>query len=167
MRQYFHLLPVALTALALTGCVQDKPAPRLDSTDRNERIEAVHDAQNRYGVPAKPPESKPAKPPAPVIIPSTRLSNAPPANIDPALVGRWKGSWIRCEDYQFAADGTYTCDTLPYTFKGTWTVPSPGTLVCRYTLFGLPNSEGFTYRIKGDTLELNHGSCSTTYTKVR
>lgn len=56
MNRYFSLLPLAVLALTLTGCVEDKPAPRLGSPDRNERIEAVRQAQNQYG--ARTPDGK-------------------------------------------------------------------------------------------------------------
>jgi hypothetical protein len=165
MKRFVAVLTVTLTILALPGCVNDKPAPRLDSPDRTERIEAVRQARNRYGTraPAAPTVSEPAKTPAPVITPPTLLSNG----IDPALVGLWKGSWVRCEDYQFAADGTYTCDTLLYTFKGTWIVQPPDTLACRYSVFGSYFNQHFKYRIKGDTLELYDGFTWFAYTKAR
>ena len=163
MNRTRSILIHAVTLLAATGCVEDKPAPRLSSPDRSERVEAVKVARNKYGAraPAAPTVSKPAKPPAPVIIPST-LS---PKDIDLALVGRWTGSWLRCSDYQFAADGTYTNDTLLYTFKGTWTTPYPGTLVCRYSVFGAYDFRQYTYRVKGDTLELDNGLDRFAYTK--
>ncbi len=49
MNRWFSLLPLALIGLALAGCVDSTPAPRLSSPDRNERIEAVRQAQSKYG----------------------------------------------------------------------------------------------------------------------
>lgn len=79
MKLTISLLPIALIVLMLAGCVEDKPAPRLDSSDHNERIEAVHDAQNRYGVRVKPAENKAA------VLPEFRLDDANSLPID----GRW------------------------------------------------------------------------------
>ena len=168
MKRTILLLTIVLISLTLTGCVENKPSPRLESPDRRERIEAVKVVRKKYGTrtPTTPTVNKPAKPPGPVLIPSTLLSNGQPANIDLALVDRWNGSWTSCESYQFAADGTYTNDTLLYTFKGTWIVPSPGTLACRYSAFGTYSFEHFTYRIKGDTLELDTRFNRFTYTRA-
>jgi hypothetical protein len=52
------ILTTTLTVPALPGCVEDKPAPRLASPDRNERIEAVRNAQTQYG--ASPAPATPA-----------------------------------------------------------------------------------------------------------
>jgi hypothetical protein len=60
MKRISSLLPLALVALALLGCVEDKPAPRLSSPDRDERIEAVRKAQNNYGT--RPPAGKGQQP---------------------------------------------------------------------------------------------------------
>jgi hypothetical protein len=58
MKRSSTMLPVALSFLALTGCVEDKAALLLASSDRNERIEAVRTAQNQYG--ASPAPDQPA-----------------------------------------------------------------------------------------------------------
>jgi hypothetical protein len=60
MKRCLSLLPLALIALALTGCVEDKPTPQLSSPDRNERIEAVREAQTKYG--ARTPAGKGQEP---------------------------------------------------------------------------------------------------------
>jgi hypothetical protein len=86
MKRFAAVLIVTLTILALPGCVQDKPAPRLDSPHRNERIEAVRQAQNKYGVPAKPAENKPAQPPpVSAVMQVPRLDDVIHLPID----GRW------------------------------------------------------------------------------
>lgn len=54
MKRCFCILPLAFGALTLTGCVEEKAKPRLDSPVRSERIDAVRKAQNEYGaVPAQ------------------------------------------------------------------------------------------------------------------
>ena len=170
MKRTILLLTIALISLTLTGCVENKPSPRLDSPDRNERIEAVKVARKKYGTrtPTAPTVNKPAKPPAPVLIPSTLLSSGQPANIDLALVGRWNGPWTSCESYQFAADGTYTNDTLPLHVQGHLDHPVPRYVLYAATqLFGTYALRASTYRIKGDTLELDTRFNRSTYTKAR
>ncbi len=60
MKRYFSLVPLALVVLALTGCVESTPAPQLGSPDRNERIKAVREAQDKYG--ARPQAGKGQQP---------------------------------------------------------------------------------------------------------
>jgi hypothetical protein len=52
MKRFAVILMVTLTTLALTGCVQDKPAPQLGSP---ERIEAGRQAAPEEFQPAQPP----------------------------------------------------------------------------------------------------------------
>jgi hypothetical protein len=52
MKRFAAILMLTLTALALPGCVQDKPAPQLDSS---ERIEAGRQAAPAENQPAQPP----------------------------------------------------------------------------------------------------------------
>jgi hypothetical protein len=52
MKRFAAILLVTLTTLTLPGCVQDKPAPRLDSS---ERIEAGRQAAPEEFQPAQPP----------------------------------------------------------------------------------------------------------------
>ena len=56
MKRFLFLLTLVLIALALTGCVENKPAPRLHSPDRNERLDAVRETQKKYG--AHTPDGK-------------------------------------------------------------------------------------------------------------
>jgi hypothetical protein len=54
MKRYYSILPLALIVLALTGCRESRSGPQLTSPDRTERVEAVRDAQNRYGASPAP-----------------------------------------------------------------------------------------------------------------
>jgi hypothetical protein len=49
MKSLTFLLPILGGCLLLTGCVEDKPAPRLNSLDRNERLAAIRNSQDHYG----------------------------------------------------------------------------------------------------------------------
>ena len=55
MKPTLSLLTIALIALMLTGCVENKPAPQLDSPDRSERIAAVKVARRQICAPRAPP----------------------------------------------------------------------------------------------------------------
>ncbi|MGH7171806.1 MAG: hypothetical protein ACRELG_16130, partial [Gemmataceae bacterium] len=83
--------PIALIVLMLTGCAGDKPAPRLDSPDRSERIEAVKVAGDTYAAPApaSPAVDKPAESPAPVITPAPLILGGLPNRDDRAIAGYW------------------------------------------------------------------------------
>ena len=170
MKTTTFLLLIALIALTMAGCVEDKPAPRLDSPDRNERLKAVREARNKYGTPAPPPApaTDPAQTPKTAMLPAQPLSGDVPVADRQAIVGRWNHPWGGGVYCQFAADGTYTENTLLFTFKGTWSLPSPGTILCRFLgFFGTYEVQQYKYRLHGDTLELDSGFGWVAYVKAR
>src|SRR5262245_28087483 len=119
MKRCFSLLPIAVSVLALTGCVEDKPAPQLTSPDRNERIEAVRNAQNHYGARPAVSVSAPIE-----TVPSTQNQYAtrPAVNVSmPAEV-------VRFADGQYFWSTNLATDQLPQIeiqrpIVGRWNLP--------------------------------------------
>jgi hypothetical protein len=90
MNNIISLLLIALIVLAMSGCVEDKPPARLDSPNRNERIDAIREAQNKYGRAVPPPTvSEPADTPFSVITVPQISSGEPSAGDRQAIVGHW------------------------------------------------------------------------------
>jgi hypothetical protein len=156
MKRSFSLLPLALTILALTGCVHDKPAPRLDSGDRNERIEAVRQTQNKYGARSTPTENLSPTAGGVAVVPAAYVSDPAPVEDRQALVGRWNHPWSDVAYFRFAADGTYRQSGLLGSIDGTYRFLPNGVLELNSsgTFFG-PNVAEVKYRLSGDTLELH------------
>lgn len=167
MKTNRFFLPLALMALALMGCVQDKPAPRLDSTDRNERIEAVRHAQTKYGARADPPDNQPSPAAVPAILPAPQGSGDAPVGDGGALVGHWNHLWGDFSFVQFAADGSFKRVALLGTSEGTWRLSSPGTIEVNYpAFFNGRNIVEIKYRLNGDRLELDEGFGWCPFTKA-
>jgi hypothetical protein len=177
MKRFAAILMVILTTLALSGCVQDKPAPRLDSSDRTERIEAVRQAKNKYGVHAAPVENKPAQPlPAPAVLPAVlpvlRFDDGP-AGDRQAIVGRWHLRGDMGDEYfQFEANGTFKEEDVINTTRGNWRLLSPDTIelsAIKYSnpiFFFNPTVLKWKYRLDGHKLLLWPGGGWALYTKV-
>jgi hypothetical protein len=134
MRRHSCILPIALSALALTGCVESKPAPRLSSPDRYERIEAVRTALGQYG-------ARPAAPPVPAAEQS-------------AIVGRWNHPWGTAAYYQFNADGTARRVTLLTSDEGTYRFQSKDVIEFNFPRARVAPHEEVSFHLRGDTLEL-------------
>jgi hypothetical protein len=148
--------------LALPGCVQDKPAPRLDSSDRNERIEAVRHAQNRYGVPAQPAENIPAQlPPLTFVLPVVSLSDIALTGEKLRIAGRWH-RWGKKDVYfQFNADGAFEDVTELNTTTGRWrfvfgdTIELSALKYSNLLLFWAPSCLNLEYRLQDNELWVN------------
>jgi hypothetical protein len=181
MKRFVAMLTVTLTILALPGCVNDKPAPRLDSPDRTERIKAVRQARNRYGVPAKPAENKPAQPPPipAVIMPAILPVPSPLAFGDPlaadrnAIVGRWHLRGDMGDEYcQFEANGTFKEEDVINTIRGNWRLLSPDTIelsALKYSnpiFFFNPTVLKWKYRVESQKLVLRSEDGWALYSKV-
>jgi hypothetical protein len=169
MKRFATVLTVTLIILALPGCVQDKPAPRLDSSDRTERIEAVRQAQNRYGRRAAPAENQPAQPPpVPAVQPMPSLLAIALAGDNVPIVGRWNHSWTDSSYVQFNADGTFKWVALLRTAQGTWRLLSADTVEMDFPgiFYGRTVVE-IKYRLNGNTLELDEGLGPSPFTKAR
>jgi hypothetical protein len=147
MKTYLFFLP--LTTLALTGCVQDKPAPQLSSPNRHERIEAVRNAHNQFG--AQPAADRPV-----------------PAIDKKTLVGRWNHPWTNLTYVRFAADGTYHENTLLTSTDGTYRLLPNGRMEVSFPgTFSGRNVVEQQYRLNGDTLEIQVFGAWIAYTKAK
>jgi hypothetical protein len=145
MKRYLTLLSLAVSALTVTGCIEDKPAPRLTSPDRQERIAAVQHAAEQYGAREQPkPETATTSPaPAPVIpLPAAGQEAVAGSDI---IAGRWvvdsytiDGFWISDERkllahvktgtlWKLHADGTG--EILGYKQRWTYDLQK-----CRFTI---------------------------------
>ena len=168
MQRNLSKLAVAITILALTGCVEDKPAPRPDSACRGALIGAAHAVNNGYAAPAPaaPTVNKPAEPPCQRCTPAPIISGGQPARDDPAIAGTWT---LQADDLVyfriFNADGT--CKEAAaivgpagklffiYHTEGTYRL-LPGNEIEVTVLTG-PNERKvgkIKYRLTGDMLEL-------------
>ena len=173
MTRTMSFLAIALT---LTGCVEDKPAPRLSSPNRSERIEAVKVARDKYGTraPASPAVNIPAETPSQGFMLPPNLFRLQPAGDDQAIVGSWNHSTRKHLDYfQFAANGTFKEVAELNTTKGNWCLLSADTIqfsALHYSNPAIPSSVTvmeFKYRLDGDSLWLKgvHGG-GTHYTRA-
>ena len=148
MKRYVSLLPFALIALALPGCVESKPVPQLASPNRHERIAAVRHAQNQYG--ARPAADRPV--------------TAPDAA---ALVGRWNNPWTDAAYYQLNADGTAKRVTLLTSDDGTYRFLSDDALEFNFPDALAARHEQVSFRLRGDTLELYMAGAWVAYKKAK
>jgi hypothetical protein len=161
MKTYAILLSLAVSLLTLPGCVEDKPAPRLTSPDREERLEAVRAAQNQYG--AQPAAADPNTPSRHDAEPAGELRSSPLitkpmegalSETPPSIVGRWNLPWRPWAHSQFNADGTFHMETLTDSANGTYRLLPEGVLQLTMRRNSVPKVIETKYRFNDDRLEL-------------
>ncbi|MGH7171805.1 MAG: hypothetical protein ACRELG_16125 [Gemmataceae bacterium] len=140
MKRPLSLLPIALIAVTLTGCVEDKSGPSVSSHNPRERRQAVRQAQEKWG--ARQREKT--------------------ANQE-AIIGCWNHPWTNTTYMLFNADGTFKRVSLLITTKGTYRLLSNDVIEMDYQ--GILGRWEFKYRLVGDTLEIKDGNFIT-YTRA-
>ena len=144
--KWTHSLPsvaLALTlALAAGGCAPPPPPPNLSSSNRNERLQAVRQVQEKWGA------TKPSK----------------TAN-EQTIVGRWNHPWFDSVYLLFNADGTYRRTySIRSDDQGTYCLLSDDILELNCP--GFLGRWEYKYRLVGDTLEIKLGRF-VTYTRAK
>ncbi len=164
MPQTKTILLFTLILLTLAGCVEDKPAPRLDGPERNERIDANKEVRKGFGADA------PAAPFAPAMTPPPLFFGQRPGGDGRAIVGRWI---LRAYDllYSWTFDADGTCKQavqiplpnhqllLIHEAPGTYRLLPKDEI--ELTFQRGPNDRPvlkLKYRLSGDTLEVKEGS---------
>jgi hypothetical protein len=148
MKRYFSILPLALIVLALTGCRESRSGPQLTSPDRTERVEAVRDAQNRYG--AQPAADRPV-----------------PAGDKEALVGRWNHPWTAAAYFRFEENGRYHHKLLLGSIDGSYKLLPNGVIQLNSSDPSGDDVLEMKYRLSGDTLELQQFGNWLAYTRAK
>lgn len=137
-RRLFTLIVVLAASIFLTGCGGEKPAPSLESDNRNERLQAVRRAQEKWGG-----------------IKSEKTAD------QQAIVGRWNHPWFDSCYYRFNADGTFTKASALGSIDGTYRLLSNDVIEIDQ---GFGRWE-LKCRVVGDRLEITDGAL-VTYQRV-
>lgn len=140
MKRTLSLLTIAVTVLAVAGCVEKKPAPSLSSDNPRERLQAARQAQEKWGAHQR-----------------EKTAN------QEALVGRWNHPQTDTTYLLFNADGTFKRASLLFTSQGTYRLLSNDVIEMNYQ--GILGRWEFTYHLIGDALEIEDGNFIT-YTKA-
>ncbi len=131
MRLLLILLVLLLICLLLTGCVEDKPGPSLSSQNPSERLQAVRQAQDKWGVEKH-------------ALTADRHD----------IVGRWNHHWNDAVFMLLNADGTYKDVALLGQTEGTYRLLSNDEIEFTSPGFFGQNVGTREYRLLGNTLEL-------------
>ncbi|HTU92892.1 MAG TPA: hypothetical protein VMF69_22620 [Gemmataceae bacterium] len=124
-------LVFALVVLTMAGCAQDKPGPSLSSDNPGERLQAVRQAQDKWG----------------------RQKHALTADRKD-IVGRWNHPWSDAVYVLFNADGTFKdVGALKHT-EGTYRLQPNDEIELTSPGIFAPNVRIGEYRLLGDTLEV-------------
>ncbi len=135
-RTLVSLLLIAVTALSVSGCVENKSAPSLSSDNPRERLQAVHHAQEKWGT----------------------WQSGKTANQE-AIVGRWNHPWTDGTYTLFNADGTFKRVAVLGSTQGTYRLLSNDVIEMNYE--GILGRWEFHYHLIGDKLEIEDGNFVT------